>query len=489
MFKFMNDIEAVPIERDGAIPRSPERRTVPRHKPLHVRAWVAAAATAGAGVTLLLNATSLVDFAYPSIPLHVAVETTGAMASIVAAQLVYGRFRGTLQLRDLMLLAALCTFAATNLVFSTVPSLIAGGTGLFRTWAPVAGAVVAATLLAISAFTADRTLRRPSVAVRRTLLACAIGLSVIAAAVLAAGDALPQVVAPAPGGPHAAGDPAVVVVQLISTMLFAAAAAGFASRAERTYDVLGRWLAVGATLGAFARLNYALFPSLFTEWFYAGDVLRLGFFVAVFAGAVQDTRRLQRALAASAVLDERHRIARNIHDGVAQDLAFIVQQLRRMAARDAEPAIDRLVHAAERALDESRHAVAALARPADRPLGEVIAAAAREAGEREGSIVETDLAEGVEVPARTQEELVRVVREAVINAARHGRARRIRVHMRDRPELSVSVTDDGHGFDTATPRAGRVGLESMRARVEGIGGQLAIVSEPGGGTEVRVRLP
>jgi signal transduction histidine kinase len=82
-----------------------------------------------------------------------------------------------------------------------------------------------------------------------------------------------------------------------------------------------------------------------------------------------------------------------------------------------------------------------------------------------------------------------VVREAVINAARHGGAQRIRVHMRDRPDLYLSVRDDGHGFDTASPRAGRIGLESMRARVEGIGGQLAILSEPGGGTEVRVRLP
>jgi signal transduction histidine kinase len=489
VFKLMNDSEAAPAA-DRAVPRGvPDRRRTRRELPTHVRAWVAAAATVGVAVTLLLNATSLVAFAYRSIPLHVAVETTATMASVMAALLVYGRFRGTLQLRDLVLLAALVVFAGANLLFSTIPSLVSEDLGTFRSWAPLLGSGAAVALLAVAAYVRDRTLRRPDAGVRVTLLGCATGLAAVAVTVVLLRDALPHVVAPRPGaGPRAVGNPVVVTVQLVSTVLYAAAAAGFAARAELTGDVLARWLAVGATLGAFARLNYALFPSLYTAWFYAGDMLRLGCFLAVFAGAAQETRRLQRALADSAVADERHRIARNLHDGVAQDLAYLVQQLRRLMDH-GDPEAAMLVPAAERALDESRHAVAALTRPVDRPLGEVIAATAREAGEREGSTVETDVADGVAVPPRTQEELVRIVREAVINAARHGAAEYIVVQVSAGPNLCVSVRDNGRGFDPAAPMVGRMGLESIRARARTISGELTIWSAPGRGTEVRVTLP
>jgi signal transduction histidine kinase len=495
MFTDLNDLASPPITDHRRPGPAAERRKQPRQRPTHVRAWVLLAATLGAALTLLIGATSLVQFAYQSIPLHVAVETTAAMASIVAAQLVSGRFRSTLQLRDLVLFASLSCFAVTNLLLSAVPALISADPGRFRTWAPVAGAVGSTALMAIAAFAPSHTLRRPEAAIQRTLFACAVGCAAIAAAVFVAGDLLPVAVAPSaipgsPRGPRMVGDSVVIIAQMVSVLLFAAAAGGFAARANEAGDLLARWLAVGATLGAFARLNYALFPSLYTEWFYTGDVLRLACFAAVFAGAVQETRSLQRALSQSAIVDERHRIARNLHDGVAQDLAYILQQLRRLADHAARPpGIDGLVTATERALDESRHAVAALARATDRPLGEVLAATAREAGEREGSVVEIDLAAAVVVPARVQEELLRVVREAVINAARHGRAQRIRVELREDPRLRISVIDDGRGFDPDAKPVGRLGLEGMRARVRAIGGELTIRSTPGTGSEVRVTLP
>jgi signal transduction histidine kinase len=270
--------------------------------------------------------------------------------------------------------------------------------------------------------------------------------------------------------------------------LFAAAAVGFGLRSQRTSDGTLGWIAVAATFGSFARLNYFLFPSLYTKWFYAGDSLRLASFLALFAAGVTETRRVQLELAASAVLDERHRIAHELHDGVTQDLAYIVQQLRHLG--DDDPSIPALVAAAEHALDESRHAIAALVRPAVGPLGEAIEDTAREVARREGVAVEVDLAREVVVPARIQQEILRVVREALINAARHGTAERICVRMRDRPHLRVSVIDDGKGFDQATTRtAGHVGLDSIAARIRSIGGELTIDSAPGRGTEVRVTLP
>jgi len=487
----MNDLTVLDDARTAVQPPLLERRRMPRRPPTHVRVWVAGSATIGLAVTLLLSATSLVAFAYRSVPLHVAVETTAALASIVAAELLHGRFRRTLQLRDLILFAGLASFAVTNGVFSAIPSLLSAGPGAFRTWAPVGGSLLSTVLLLAAAFVPDRRIHRPRIAVRRTLLAGSIALALIAAGVLLAAQALPLGFATiAADRPRAAGTPVVVAVQVISGLLFGAAAGGFAARAERDRDVLARWLAVAATLGAFARLNYAIFPSLYTEWFYAGDVLRLGCFLAVFAGAVHETRRLQAQLAQAAVVDERHRIARNIHDGVAQDLAFLVQQLRSSADEPVPPRrIERLVDAAERALDESRHAIASLARATDSALADALATTAREAGEREGSIVETDLAGDVAVPADVQEELLRVVREAVINAARHGRAARIHVSLRQRPALTVTVEDDGSGFDPGASPPGRLGLAGMAARVERLGGRLDIESSPGHGTRVRITLP
>jgi signal transduction histidine kinase len=86
--------------------------------------------------------------------------------------------------------------------------------------------------------------------------------------------------------------------------------------------------------------------------------------------------------------------------------------------------------------------------------------------------------------------MVRVLREAVINAARHGGAGRIKVELRADPGLCLSVSDDGRGFDVARATAdpGRHGLRGMAERVEGIGGELRIDSVPGRGTEVRVMV-
>jgi signal transduction histidine kinase len=78
----------------------------------------------------------------------------------------------------------------------------------------------------------------------------------------------------------------------------------------------------------------------------------------------------------------------------------------------------------------------------------------------------------------------------VVNAIRHGDAGRISIVVRDEPRVSVSIADDGAGFDLASaPRIGRLGLEGMAARVRAIGGELAVDSEPGRGTVVQVTLP
>jgi signal transduction histidine kinase len=107
---------------------------------------------------------------------------------------------------------------------------------------------------------------------------------------------------------------------------------------------------------------------------------------------------------------------------------------------------------------------------------------------REGSTVDTDLVADVAVPGQTQEAMLRILREAVINTARHGGATCIKVELRDEPKLCLSVSDDGRGFDVAeAARAtGRCVLRGMAERVQAIGGELSIESEPGHGTQIRV---
>jgi hypothetical protein len=233
---------------------------------------------------------------------------------------MYGRFRRSLGRGDLLLTAALVLFFGANLLFSAISAMASLGPGAFDTWGSAAGGALATALLAAGAFAAPRPVRCPTAATRRVVGLCGLALLVIAIALAVAGDWLPRAIEPglSPEGssrPRIVGEPTVLALQLLVMGFFAAAAIGFARRAERTHDSLTLWFAIGATLVTFAGLNYFLFPSLYSEFFYTGDVLRLGFFVALLVGGVQEIHVAQRQLEQAAVLHERQRLAREIHDG------------------------------------------------------------------------------------------------------------------------------------------------------------------------------
>jgi signal transduction histidine kinase len=453
------------------------------------RWWLTFLTLAAVALTLVVSVTSLVSFAYRSPSLHVAVETSAALISLLAAQLMYGRFRRSLDGRELLLTAALALFAGSNLMFSAIPAMLNFEPGPFATWAPAAGGALATALLAVSAFGAHRSVRRPAAAVRRVAWLCALALVVVGIGTALAGDLLPRAIEPglspeASSRPRIVGDPAVLGLQLVVMGLFAAAAVGFGRSAERTHDPLILWFAIGATLGAWARLNYFLFPSLYSDFFYTGDVLRLGFFVALLIGGAHEIRVAQRELEQAAALNERRRLARDIHDGIAQDLAFIVQQGDELVGRRGAPEpLGEMVTAARRALDDSRGVIAALARPVTR--------VAEAAAGRWGATVHADVSDDLQVPQQTREALLRIVGEAVTNAVRHGRARTIRLQLRGGPKLQLSIGDDGIGFDpeSLAHSNGHYGITGMRERAQALGGELDVGSRPGSGTQVVVMLP
>jgi signal transduction histidine kinase len=229
-------------------------------------------------------------------------------------------------------------------------------------------------------------------------------------------------------------------------------------------------------------VNYFLFPSLYSEWVYTGDVLRVGFYLVLLGGAAREIHAYWRGLAQAAVQEERRRLARDLHDGLAQELAYI-------GGRASAVGADDLTAAAARALDESRRAIAALTLTREEPLDLAVAEAAEDVALRAGARVRLELAPGIRRPPAVQEALLRVVREAVTNAVRHGRAQVVRIDLSNGKGVRLRIADDGVGFDAAAGDGTGFGLVSMRERVAALGGELRLASRPGSGTAIEVLVP
>jgi signal transduction histidine kinase len=200
----------------------------------------------------------------------------------------------------------------------------------------------------------------------------------------------------------------------------------------------------------------------------------------------------------AAVLDERRRIARDLHDGLAQDLAFISLQGQELA--DQDPRAEAIVTAAGQALASARRAINALTDPADDSLPTAVARVATSLADRSGTRLELELDHQAVIGPRARDGLLLIVSEAISNATRHGNASMIRVALSAEPGLRLAISDDGCGFhdriqanghDRASTNGSEAGfgLTSMRERVQELGGELRVRSHPGEGTEVEVMLP
>jgi signal transduction histidine kinase len=454
--------------------------------------WIAIAAAAA---TVLIAVVDPLRFAYSSPAVHVAIATAVSLIGLLAAGLVLGRFWRSRRLQDLALAGALLLLAGTDLFFSSIPSALGELDSHFVAWAPFVGRVIGAVVFALSVAVPDRQVRDARRASIWTLAGCAgvLGLVAILTAWLSPRWGNPVVDNVAPSGsdnPKLTSDTVVLVGRAVIFGLYMIAAAGFVARAERTGDELFGWFAFASPLAAVASVNYFLFPSLYPGWVYTGDVFRLGFYLMLLIGAGREIAAWQRQLAEAAALSERRRIARDLHDGLAQDLAFIVGQMRSLVAQSGEEGpFAHVAAAAERALDESRSAINALSRLHDDPLDVTLAQAAEDVAGRTGTKIRLDLEPGIQVAPDVCEDLARIVREAVSNAARHGNANTVTVALWNSGDIRVRITDDGSGFDPAAPRRRGFGLTSMRERAAARGGSVEVTSVPGQGTSVEVVIP
>jgi nitrate/nitrite-specific signal transduction histidine kinase len=230
----------------------------------------------------------------------------------------------------------------------------------------------------------------------------------------------------------------------------------------------------------------------------------LGGLAAQAAIAIENAR-LYEAVRGMGAVEERERLAREMHDGLAQALGFLNLRLalaeRSLDGGPAEPARQALAEmrkVAGDAYDEVRQAIFGLRTMVSRGLGLIptLSEYLHEFSQQSGIEVKLEAPDGtdfVRFAPEVEVQLIRIVQEALNNVRKHAGARGARVGLRrEGNEVVVAIEDDGAGFDpTASPADGRrhFGLATMRERAESVGGALGVRSAAGTGTQVLVRLP
>jgi len=256
----------------------------------------------------------------------------------------------------------------------------------------------------------------------------------------------------------------------------------------------GLWNTQGAALA------FQLQPHFYqTIWFYV--LLALG--IAGLILLALRVRLLHAEREFRAVLGERNRIAREIHDTLAQgyvgisvQLEVLSELLRHNKTEKATKHLDTVRGYVREGLAEARQSIWALrSQDSDEATLPI----------RIRRVVETTGGHGLvasfsiygayrALPPGTENEILRVAQEALHNVKKHAQAGTVKVQLEySRNELALEVRDDGRGFDagsaSAGSPAGHYGLTGMRERAVAIGGSLEVSSEPGAGTMVRLRVP
>jgi signal transduction histidine kinase len=232
-----------------------------------------------------------------------------------------------------------------------------------------------------------------------------------------------------------------------------------------------------------------------------GSFLLIAWLVSARKRANEKREQLTIQLKESAVVDERNRIAREIHDTLAQGFTGIFLQLEAAqdiignSPKEAAKHIERARSLAQSSLGEARRSVWALRSP--ELDGRQLTSAIQSSIDRVATDASTEVRYSVRGTPRPLNQLIelgflRICQEALTNALKHAKASRIHVQIVYEPvEVQLCVEDNGHGFDTREWMGTGFGLTGMHERAEQIGAELAVHSNPGLGTQVvaAVRTP
>ncbi len=281
---------------------------------------------------------------------------------------------------------------------------------------------------------------------------------------------------------------------------------------ERRWFNRVQWLAVllpTLAIGSFEFLRHQLLAPVLPDWLgfgWFGNVIGTMVvaavvfgFVRFFASSLSEiSAEAARAREEAAVALERQRIAREMHDGVAQALFYLNAKLREVedlvAAGEGEQARKELRTVEGDVLDahcQVRPVISDLKEHAGaEDLGSAVRRTVAELADRLDVRVSCEFDGRDPVPVSSHQHLLAIIHEALANAHRHGRARSAAVRLKTNGGgLDIEVSDDGSGFDPEeVSDRGHFGLAIMEERAQMAGGELCLDSAPGLGTRVTVRL-
>ncbi|TAK01962.1 MAG: sensor histidine kinase [Chloroflexota bacterium] len=476
------------------------------------------------GTTLGLTALSIMAFAPPNPALRVVapaldltLDTIAMVVTMTVAGLAWIRFRERHDAFAVYQAAAFLAIALGNLG-GVVGTIVTHGDSTLSTVEPgpehlhifawarlLGGALIVAGGVA--------SLRGRSPAHPRTLV-LVVGLAVLALIFLVEANAPLPALVDGPTGDQVAPrmTPFGVGLHLLGAVLYGIGAWLTRLLWRRDGSIGDRYIAFGLILAAFAQLHAAVFPGTHPGPVTSADVLRLGFDIVLLLAIEAEASAIMRALRGAnvaleamraaevdrAAIDERTRLSRELHDGLAQALWLAKLKLARLTAEshlsaDAQALAREATEAVELGLSEARQAVLAIRISADTSphFGPLLSRYLEDHADRFGLRVEFDCRPDLPaLPARTQAELLRIAQEALANVRRHAGASSVTVRVEHyRGEVLLTVADDGIGFDPASVADAGFGLSAMRERAALVGGRLTINSVPGHGTEILVVAP
>jgi signal transduction histidine kinase len=433
----------------------------------------------GAALALFLTKASL--RAPHELPqLRLVLTTLYAVGGGLIALLTAIRFTVEGRRFDLMLCCGFSLLSLSWVLFAIGPMAAGRPESAADGWASLGGLLVGWGVLACAPFV------RGVVESRHSMLAEVTGAVVgaLAAVWLVSG----AIDLPAIGiGGHGAGAIPRSAIGALLALLDLTAVVGYGERYRRLGEDLDRWLALGATLTLFASLDYLFAPAVRVSAVTPADFLRLLAYAVLVVGV---WRAIQASEFGRAVADERSRVAREIHDGLAQYLFAISTHATMLeAGADPQTTIPKLKEAVQAAQTEARFAVLALSSAAGRAPFDAALRRYVDFLTADGALdVELEIDGAVHLAPDEQIEVFRIVQEGLANARKHAHAGHAWVVIGCRgDERLVTVRDDGSGFEPATDAAAQ-GLKNMRQRAAAIGGAFSLTTRPGAGTALEVVL-
>jgi len=265
---------------------------------------------------------------------------------------------------------------------------------------------------------------------------------------------------------------------------------------ETTFRYIRSWVAVPLKLKE--QVIGMLSASHSKPNYYTSHHADLALAIANQAAIAIENARLYEQAQELAALEERQKLARELHDSVSQSLYGIslgAHTARTLLDRDpgqvAKP-LEYILALAEAGLAEMRALIFEL-RPESLETEGLASALIKQAAAlhaRYDVPVETDLCDEPDLPLKMKQELYRVAQEALHNTIKHARTSKVNVRLRRTSEaIILEIRDNGRGFDSASSFPGHLGLLSMQERIKNLGRVLSIESTPGQGTTIRARVP